>query len=557
VVIGNTLTVIVLGIVYANYCLFHAYVSSVILAVFVAEALAENRNRLVEWLTSRDPLLKPREAFESWGVHRQSLRDVGWTEQPLRGSHWPMWLLGCAALLLLALRVPDGFHMVLAGAMLVFFSGVFVLGATFLLVRARWIHARTAAAALLVAALIVFTLAAVLVFVTGILQDLVGAARALAHVAHNAARVKHIDPQGILAKAAEQLQMLLAPRVEAAERFALQFRDLAREFGVDLENPEHWWVKGSDPSWWRHLLAPDSRPVGASGNALALSLPSWPHFRAAFTNTWRVLRANLSPGSAVKFVRWARPHLQPEQILAGARLIMFVLAKLAQAMSVLLAYSDGTAVFLGMLFFLLRQPYSIMRPLMHWIPFRDPERNQRLERALHQNLHGFVWDTMERMWVRSLLVWCVFVAFALELEFLAALCTCISVLVPILPGPVFWCALYGLPQLMMRSTMSSSWRWSSSLAFMLISILAQKLLIRFCGHNGDALADGGESETALPQPGGLLTLSALLGWRIFGGFRGALIASCCIFLSLLTLHCILDDSRPNTRTKSEPDKTSK
>ncbi|KAK4532698.1 hypothetical protein CCYA_CCYA13G3555 [Cyanidiococcus yangmingshanensis] len=554
VIIGNTLTVVVLGILYANYRIFQAYVSSFILAVFVAEAFSESRDRLVEWFSGANSITSLYKMITVRKALRGSVKGARWTEQRLGSGRWPAWLLGSAALFLLALRVHNGFLIILAGAILITCVGLFVLAATRVLVRFRIVHARTAAAALLVAALIGFSVAALVIFITGILQDLVGAARALTNVAHSAARVKRIDPHGILAKGAEQLQMLLAPHVVAAERFALQFRDLAKELGVDMENRERWWVKGSDPSWWRRFLTPDSVFVEVSSDSFVFALPSWPHVRSTIWTTWQALRKNLSPGSVAKLVRWMRPHVQSEQILAGARLVMFMLVKLAQALGVVLAYSDGTAAFLGMLLFLLRQQNSVMQPLLHWIPFRDPGRNQRLERALHHDLHDFVWSTLERMWMRSLLVWCVFVAFALELEFLAALCTGISVVVPVLPGPLFWCALFGLPQLMMRPAVSNAWRWGGSVAFIALSLIGQKLMTRYGAHNNETMASEGKTETVLPQPGGLLTLSALLGWRIFGGFRGALIASCCIFLALLLLHCTVDGLESNDGMKTESEK---
>lgn len=544
VVVGNILTVLLLGVLYANYRIFEAYISSFLLALLAAEALAESRDRLVRWLSTSESEAEGNDVQRPRRLWHFLLNQLGKLQQAVRGKHWFVWLLSGTALLLLTVRVQHGGFLVFICLAVLGGSALCTLAAARFLVRLRWIHARTAAATLLLAAVVSLVCIFVLIFVTGVVQDLVGAARALARLAQDAATWNRIDPQGILAKGLEQLQTFLAAHVEVAERFALRFRDVLKDLGFDMENTERWWVKSSDPSWWRDFLTGDLHANAMLRETTSLRVPSWQQARTVAKRLWEGARKNVTPGSIARLGKHIRLHASSEQIYTGARLVMIPVMRLAQAFGILLTYSDGIAAFLAMFFFLLRQPGSVVHALVQWIPFQNTERNRKLEQTLRTDLHRFVWSALSQLYLQSLFAWCVFVTFGLELEFLVALCVGVSVLIPVLPGPLLWTTLLGLPQVMMRTSLGRLWRSHAALAFVCINLVGQKVLVRFSRNADDEDAEQVQqrADGTLTPTNGLLTLSALLGWRILGGLRGALIASCCIFLTSLLVQCLVDDS---------------
>ena len=526
VIVGNVLSVGVLLVMYANFQLFRGYVTSALLGLIASIALHDTKQ---EW------------AFRLAGHSPASRHTRLQSRAPLS---WRAWVL-LPALALLAVRSRPWFVTLASASAAAATVALFVWLLARAAVRAGAVDAHTAAALLIIAALLSALCAAALVLSLGIVEDVVSAMRSLAHAVRAALRARQWDKSSAATKALEQVQAYLATHAEAAESLGRRAQAMAREVGLDMDNPNAWWVRGSDPAEWRRWAA--SASSGPLDLSHLLSLHS-ADVRAGWRRFCAMLRQqSLSTAQLSLVWKRLRAAFPTERWLALARSSLGYASATIRYVGVAASYVDGLGAFLAIVLVLLRQPTSVLTPLIRCVPFRDARANVWLERQIRRELHDAVWSTVWQASTQALLAWTVFVAIDLEMEFLVAFGVGASAVLPIVPGPLVWYGAFGLPQMLTRRSGSVTRWWLDSALFGVAAVLATRVLGgRVASRWQHKSPSGGVTEeersvTLLPH--GVLALAALLGWRVYGGVRGALVAYCVASTAAILVRCIHLDER--------------
>ncbi|KAK4538675.1 hypothetical protein CDCA_CDCA19G4700 [Cyanidium caldarium] len=526
VIVGNVLSVGVLLVMYATFQLFRGYVTSALLGLIASIALHDTKQEWAFRLAGHLPA--------SHHTRLQSRPPLSWRARVL-----------LPALALLAVRSRPWFITLASATAAAAAAALFVWLSARAAVRAGAVDAHTAAALLIIAALLSAMCAAALVLSLGIVEDVVSAMRSLAYAVRAALRARQWDKSSAATKALEQVQAYLATHAEAAESLGRRAHAMAREVGLDMDNPNAWWVRGSDPAEWRRWAA--SASSGPLNLSSLMSLHST-DVRAGWRRFCAMLRQqSLSTAQLSLVWKRLRAAFPTERWLALARSSLGYASAAVRYVGVVASYIDGLGAFLAIVLVLLRQPTSVLTPLIRCVPFRDARANVWLERQIRRELHDAVWSTVWQASTQALLAWTVFVAIDLEMEFLVAFGVGASAVLPIVPGPLVWYGAFGLPQMLTRHSGSVTRWWLDSALFGVAALLATRVLSGRVASRwqhkslSGSVTEEERSVTLLPH--GVLALAALLGWRVYGGVQGALVAYCVASTAAILVRSIHLDER--------------
>eukprot|EP00166_Cyanidium_caldarium_P002540 ctg_248.g137 len=343
VIVGNVLSVGVLLVMYANFQLFRGYVTSALLGLIASIALHDTKQEWAFRLAGHLPA--------SHHTRLQSRPPLSWRARVL-----------LPALALLAVRSRPWFITLASATAAAAAAALFVWLSARAAVRAGAVDAHTAAALLIIAALLSAMCAAALVLSLGIVEDVVSAMRSLAYAVRAALRARQWDKSSAATKALEQVQAYLATHAEAAESLGRRAHAMAREVGLDMDNPNAWWVRGSDPAEWRRWAA--SASSGPLNLSSLMSLHST-DVRAGWRRFCAMLRQqSLSTAQLSLVWKRLRAAFPTERWLALARSSLGYASAAVRYVGVVASYIDGLGAFLAIVLVLLRQPTSVLTPLI-------------------------------------------------------------------------------------------------------------------------------------------------------------------------------------------------